>query len=124
MSRYGYLVRRSTTYFGSLSLVLAQLGVHVAQAHDVLPLGASIVSTSTGICKPSARTLTINQSSPTARNCELSSTPSPIDGRLNANGQVFLINPNCIAIAPFGTANVAFERIHLTAITSVIGHES
>ncbi|WP_163367843.1 filamentous hemagglutinin N-terminal domain-containing protein, partial [Enterobacter hormaechei] len=31
------------------------------------------------------------------------STPSTIAGQLNANGQVYLVNPNGIAITPTGT---------------------
>jgi filamentous hemagglutinin family protein len=52
----------------------------------------------------------VNITQPTSQSAILnrvtSLTPSTIAGQLNANGQVFLVNPNGIAITPTGIVNV------------------
>ncbi|NEU11861.1 filamentous hemagglutinin N-terminal domain-containing protein [Methylobacterium sp. BTF04] len=93
-----------------------------------LPTGGSVAHGTVGIGQPSATQLTIQQSSQTAivnwqgfsigqggrvdisqpsssatlLNRVTGATPSTIAGQLNANGQVYLINPNGIAITPTG----------------------
>jgi filamentous hemagglutinin family protein len=96
-----------------------------------LPAGASVVSGRIGISNPNSDTLRIRQSSQagivnwgsfsigagnrvsihqpgrdaTLLNRVTGSTPSTIAGRLDANGQVYLINPNGIAITKSGVVN-------------------
>ena len=132
MSRYGYWLRKSTAYVSSLSLILAPFGGQVAKAQNVLPQGGSVVAGSATIAQPSTSALSINQTSqraiinwnsfsvgqpnsvtffqPNASAAALNrvtgATPSTIAGQLNANGQVFLVNPNGIAITPSGAVNV------------------
>ena len=93
-----------------------------------LPSGGRVAYGTVGIGQPSANQLAIQQSSQTAivnwqgfsigqggrvdisqpsssaalLNRVTGSTPSTIAGQLNANGQVYLINPNGIAITPTG----------------------
>lgn len=94
-----------------------------------LPHGGSVAYGSVGIGQPAGNRLSIQQSSQTAivnwqgfsigqgaqvdisqpnanaaiLNRVTGSTPSTIAGQLNANGQVYLVNPNGIAITPTGT---------------------
>ena len=94
-----------------------------------LPTGGSVAAGSVSVSQPSPSTLTINQSSqsavvnwqgfsisqgysvninqPNASSAILNrvtgNTPSSIAGSLTANGQVYLVNPNGIAITPSGT---------------------
>jgi filamentous hemagglutinin family protein len=94
-----------------------------------LPAGASVAHGSVGISSPGANTMTIQQSSaaaivnwqsfsigagatvnvqqPNASSALLNrvtgATTSTIAGGLNANGQVYLVNPNGIVITPTGT---------------------
>jgi filamentous hemagglutinin family protein len=98
----------------------------------VLPQGGRVVAGSASIGAPQNGALTINQNSSRAvinwnsfsvgqpnsvnfvqpgasaaiLNRVTGSTPSSIAGRINGNGQVFLVNPNGIAITPTGTVNV------------------
>ncbi|MCJ2081730.1 beta strand repeat-containing protein [Methylobacterium sp. J-090] len=100
----------------------------LAVAAGELPTGASIVHGSVGIAMPGANAMAIQQSSqtaivnwqtfsigqgarvdvaqPNASAALLSrvtgSTPSTIAGQLNANGQIYLVNPNGIVITPSG----------------------
>ncbi len=93
-----------------------------------LPTGASVTHGSVGITTPSAGRMELRQSTnsaivswkgfsigetarvdiqqPSASSAILNrvtgQTPSTIAGQLNANGQVFLVNPNGIAITPSG----------------------
>ncbi len=93
-----------------------------------LPHGASAVHGSVGIATPSATQMTIQQTTPTAivnwqgfsvgagsrvdisqpsassalLNRVTGATTSTIAGQINANGQVYLVNPNGIAITPTG----------------------
>lgn len=97
-----------------------------------LPTGASVAAGSVSITQPSATQMTITQSSlsavvnygsfsigagssvhiqqPSASAALLNrvtgDTPSTIAGSLTANGQVYLVNPNGIAITRSGTVNV------------------
>ncbi|TCR63424.1 MBG domain-containing protein [Bosea sp. BK604] len=93
-----------------------------------LPTGPSVVHGSVGIASPSANAMTIQQGSPSAivnwqgfsvgagaqvniqqpsassalLNRVTGSTTSTIAGQINANGQVYLVNPNGIVITPSG----------------------
>jgi len=93
-----------------------------------LPAGASVTHGSVGISSPGANTMTIQQSSAAAiinwqsfsigtgatvniqqpatssalLNRVTGTTTSTIAGQLNANGQVYLVNPNGIMITPTG----------------------
>ena len=114
----------------TLALGATMAGPSVARAQN-LPTGYSTAAGSVGFARTSA-TLTINQSSqnaivnyqsfsigqkntvnivqPNASSALLTrvkgSTPSTIAGHLNANGQVYLINPNGIAITKTGVVKV------------------
>ena len=105
--------------------------VSVAAAQN-LPTGSSVAAGSASVAQPSSTSLAITQSSqsavvnwqsfsigqgysvnitqPNASSALLNrvtgSTPSSIAGSLTANGQVYLVNPNGIAITPTGTVNV------------------
>src|SRR6185312_15685532 len=96
-----------------------------------LPTGASVAAGNVMIAQPSATQLNITQTShsavvnyqgfsvgqgstvtivqPDASSALLNrvtgNTPSSIAGRVNANGQVYLVNPNGIAITSSGTVN-------------------
>lgn len=103
-------------------------------AHAVeLPKGGSVAYGGVAISNPNTGALSIQQSTPSAivnwqsfsigqggrvdvaqpssASTLLSrvtgSTPSTIAGQLNANGQVYLVNPNGIAITKTGTVNAA-----------------
>ncbi|MBQ0960879.1 autotransporter-associated beta strand repeat-containing protein [Ideonella sp. 4Y11] len=103
----------------------------IAQA-QVLPSGGSVVRGQARIGTPSGQSLTIQQGSARAvidwsrfdigagaqvnvvqpgsgaalLNRVSSQAPSTLAGQLTANGQVFLVNPNGIAITPTGTVQV------------------
>jgi len=98
-----------------------------------LPAGATTVQGSVGIATPSANQMTIQQTTPTAivnwqsfsvgagsrvdisqpsassalLNRVSGSATSTIAGQINANGQVYLINPNGILITPTGSVRAA-----------------
>ncbi len=108
----------ATTCLGPLHLSLA----------GELPAGASVVHGTVGIAAPGTNTMTIQQSSaaaivnwqsfsvgtgasvniqqPSASSALLNrvtgATTSTIAGQINANGQVYLVNPNGIVITPTG----------------------
>jgi filamentous hemagglutinin family protein len=108
----------------------ALAGVNPAVAQN-LPTGASVQSGGVAIATPSASQMTIRQSTNSAvvnwqgfsigqgsrvdiqqpssssaiLNRVTGSTRSTIAGQLNANGQVYLVNPNGIAITKSGTVN-------------------
>ena len=118
--------------YGPLALTLALGGASPVLAQNVLPQGGSVVGGSATIGKPANNALTITQSSPNAvvnwnsfsigqpntvtfnqpssssatLNRVTGNTPSTIAGTFQANGQVYLVNPNGIAITPSGTVNV------------------
>jgi filamentous hemagglutinin family protein len=101
-------------------------------AQNILPQGGSVAAGHATIGTPASNGLTITQSSPNAvinwnsfsigrpntvtfnqpnsssavLNRVTSNTPSTIAGALRANGQVYLVNPNGIAITSSGTVNV------------------
>ena len=132
MSRSGGLFRKSTALISSLSLMMLPFEGPVAFAQSVLPQGGSVVGGSATISQPSASALSITQSSAraiinwnsfsvgqpnsvnfyqpdsssAALNRVTGSTTSTIAGQLTANGQIFLVNPNGIAITPTGTVVV------------------
>ncbi|WP_151806904.1 MBG domain-containing protein [Acinetobacter bereziniae] len=112
-------------------LALLPLSVHAAISNIELPTGAQISSGSATISQ-NGHTLNINQSSQTlstnwnsfnigqnatvnfnqnnassvAINHVLDSNASQIMGRLNANGQVFLLNPNGVVFSKTAQVNV------------------
>ncbi|MGC2780755.1 MAG: MBG domain-containing protein [Bradyrhizobium sp.] len=116
--------------YSSLALALGNASPLLAQS--VLPQGGSVVGGSATIGTPANNGLTINQSSPNAvinwnsfsigrpntvtfnqpssssaiLNRVTGNTPSTIAGTLRANGQVYLVNPNGIAITSSGTVDV------------------
>jgi filamentous hemagglutinin family protein len=115
--------------FGGASSVV--LATHAA-AQTVLPQGATVASGQVRIGTPAGNSLTISQTSsravvdwdsfsvgagasvsfvqPNAGSAILNrvtgTTSSTIAGRITANGQVFLVNPNGIAITPSGSVQV------------------
>lgn len=120
---------RPQLLFGSLA---ALLWTSTALA-QTLPTGGSVVSGNVTLASPGAGQMTINQSSdkaivnwnsfsvgsgaqldfnqPSAQSAILNrvtgSTTSEIHGRLTANGQVHLVNPNGIYIGPGGKVSAA-----------------
>ena len=124
----GRFLLATTALTGALGATMAVPSVAGAQS---LPTGYSTAAGSVGFARTSG-TLTINQSSqnaivnyqsfsigqhntvnivqPNASSALLNrvtgSTPSTIAGHLNANGQVYLINPNGIAITKTGVVKV------------------
>ncbi|UHC20203.1 filamentous hemagglutinin N-terminal domain-containing protein (plasmid) [Methylobacterium currus] len=114
---------------------LARPGDAQAQAMPgaALPAGGQVAAGSVSIGTPQGGALTITQSSPNAivnwhsfsigtgnrveirqpdaqsaiLNRVTGSTPSTIAGQLDANGQVYLVNPNGVAIAPTGRVSAA-----------------
>ncbi|QCI67506.1 beta strand repeat-containing protein [Phreatobacter stygius] len=121
---------------GSLATVLlASTALISASAAygQALPTGGTVASGGVTIATPSATQMTINQSTgsavvnwqsfsvgagstvnivqPSASSALLNrvtgNTPSTISGQVNANGQVFLVNPNGIAITRSGAVNAA-----------------
>ncbi len=103
-----------------------------AQAQAILPQGGTVASGQVRIGTPTGNALIINQNSSKAiidwnsfsvganasvnfvqpnsaaaiLNRVTGATPSTIAGQINANGQVFLVNPNGIAITPTGSVQV------------------
>ena len=126
------MARRAPRLIFSLVTGTALSGVSVAHAVE-LPNGPSVVRGGVSIGQPSGNSLSINQSTGSAivnwqgfsigqggrvditqpssssaiLNRVTGSTPSTIAGQLNANGRVFLVNPNGIAITPSGTVRAA-----------------
>ena len=111
------------------------LGVAIsapALAQNTLPTNGHVVAGSATIAAPSGNTLSINQTSNRAvvnwnsfsvgqpnvvdftqpsssaaiLNRVTGATPSAIAGQIEANGQVYLVNPNGIAITPSGSVQV------------------
>jgi filamentous hemagglutinin family protein len=117
---------------GALALFLELSGAPPVLAQRILPQGGSVAGGSATIAAPANDGLTITQTSSTAvinwtsfsigqpntvtfvqpgsssaiLNRVTGNTPSTIAGSLRANGQVYLVNPNGIAITPGGTVNV------------------
>ena len=115
-----------------LALALALGSTSPLLAQGILPQGGSVAAGGVTIGTPSNNALTITQTSPNAvinwssfsigqpntvtfvqpgstsavLNRVTGSTPSTIAGTLQANGQVYLVNPNGIAITRSGTVNV------------------
>jgi len=115
--------------------VIALLGVATAVpalAQNALPTNGHVVAGSVTIAAPVGNTLSINQTSNRAvinwnsfsvgqpntvdftqpsstaaiLNRVTGATPSSIAGQINANGQVYLVNPNGIVITPSGSVQV------------------
>jgi len=112
-------------------LLLAATALTAPALAQELPTGGSVQSGSVGIATPAPGTMTINQSSQKAivnwqgfsigeggtvaihqpgaqaaiLNRVTGSATTTIAGQLTANGQVFIVNPNGIAITGTGTVN-------------------
>ncbi len=121
------LARRTVALAAALALFDAR-----AQAQSALPRGGAVASGSASISSPSANSLTVTQTSQRAivnwdsfsigsqnsvtftqpnasaaiLNRVTGDTPTSIAGQINANGQVYLVNPNGIAITSSGAVNV------------------
>ncbi|HVV94236.1 MAG TPA: MBG domain-containing protein [Hyphomicrobiales bacterium] len=121
------MVRADTHFLAALMATTALAGAPAAVAAE-LPGGASVVAGQVAIGNPSGDTLRIRQSSDSGivnwnsfsigagdrvlirqpssdaalLNRVTGATPSTIAGQLKANGQVFLVNPNGIAITKSG----------------------
>ncbi len=121
-------LKRSLT---GLSVALAGALSPVAVLGQDLPTGGSVVHGNAQITTPNANTMTINQGSDRAvvnwdgfsigtgksvninqpnvnsaiLNRVTGDTTSQIHGQLNANGRVFVVNPNGIFIGPTGSVN-------------------
>ncbi|MFC3325204.1 beta strand repeat-containing protein [Mesorhizobium cantuariense] len=137
MQRKPHLSRRHLNHTGAplMALLLAStalVGFTSARAQE-LPTGGSVASGGVTIANPSSSQLTIKQStnsaivnwqsfsigagatvnidqpssSATMLNRVTGGTRSTIAGQLNANGQVFLVNPNGIAISKTGKVSAA-----------------
>ncbi|MDO9412628.1 MAG: MBG domain-containing protein [Pseudolabrys sp.] len=115
-----------------LVVMLASGNILGVRAQSVLPQGGTVAGGSATIGAPVNQGLTVNQASqnaiinwnsfsvgqpnavtfvqPNASSAMLNrvtgNTPSSIAGQINANGQVYLVNPNGIAITSSGTVNV------------------
>ena len=118
--------------YGPLALTLALGGASPLLAQSVLPQGGSVAAGAASIGASANNHLTITQSSSSAiinwnsfsvgqpntvtfnqpssssaiLNRVTGNTPSTIAGTIQANGQVYLVNPNGIAITSSGTVNV------------------
>ncbi len=127
---YGSLHRRARAALLLTTALSSPLLVGSALAQN-LPTGGSVAAGSVAIAQPSATQLNITQTSQSAvvnwqsfsigqgsavniqqpnstsamLNRVTGNTPSTIGGSLTANGQVYLINPNGIAITPSGVVN-------------------
>jgi filamentous hemagglutinin family protein len=125
-------LRRAVAFVAAAALTLPPIQPVFAGPPSVLPQGGSVAAGRAAIGAPANHSLTINQGSqnavinwnsfsigqpntvtfhqPNAAAATLNrvtgSTPSSIAGRLSANGQLYLINPNGIAITKTGTVNV------------------
>ncbi|HXQ15508.1 MAG TPA: YDG domain-containing protein [Caulobacteraceae bacterium] len=119
-------------FFAGAVMLLAGALAGSAHAQSTLPTGGHVVAGSATIGAPAGATLSINQnsnravinwnsfsvgqpnavvfiqpsSSAAVLNRVTGATPSTIAGQIEANGQVYLVNPNGIAITPGGSVQV------------------
>ena len=126
------LLRRALAFAAAAALAFAPFESAFAGGPSILPQGGSVAAGHATIGAPSNNSLTVNQRSqnavinwnsfsigqpnsvtyhqPNASSATLNrvtgNTPSSIAGRLNANGQLYLVNPNGIAITKTGIVNV------------------
>lgn len=122
---------RGSSRITRLALAISTALCPVWALADTLPTGGTVVHGSAQITTPSSNAMTINQSSdravvnwngfsigqdsrvdihqPNANSAILNrvtgDTTSQIHGQLNANGRVFVVNPNGIFIGPTGNVN-------------------
>jgi filamentous hemagglutinin family protein len=132
MYRTGQRLTSTTQLTAALLASTALGGVAPALAGE-LPTGGSVAYGTVGISTPRPNAMAIQQSSGTAivnwqgfsigrdarvdiaqpsatstlLNRVTGATPSTIAGKLNANGQVYLVNPNGIAITKTGTVKAS-----------------
>lgn len=125
------IARSRSTGFVAFPLVALSLPLLATSgaAQEALPQNPTVVSGGVNIGLPAGSSLTITQTTPRAivnwqsfsigqgntatfhqpdsssaiLNRVTGNTTSSIAGQLNANGQVFLVNPNGIVITPTGT---------------------
>ncbi len=126
------LLRRAIAFVAVAALGFAPVESAMAGGRSILPQGGSVAAGHAMIGAPSNNSLTVNQSSQNAvinwnsfsigrpntvtyhqpnpssatLNRVTGNTPSSIAGRLNANGQIYLVNPNGVAITKTGVVNV------------------
>ncbi|MGU3493333.1 MBG domain-containing protein [Xanthobacteraceae bacterium A53D] len=129
----GWLARARRAGLPAALLASTALVAASAASAQTLPSGGTVGAGTATIGAPTGKSLTVNQTSQNAilnwqnfsigqgysvnfvqpnstsalLNRVTGSTPSTIAGSINANGQVYLINPNGIAITPTGTVNAA-----------------
>lgn len=129
-------IERQTRWYARLTALLGCSSMLVltprAAAQSLLPQGGSVASGQVNIFAPNTNSLTVNQASSRAivnwnsfsvaagaavnfvqpnslsaiLNRVTGDTTSSIAGKITGNGQVFLVNPNGIAITPTGTVHV------------------
>jgi filamentous hemagglutinin family protein len=133
-------MRQAMLAMASAGLTLASATWNVSLAQSVLPQGGVVASGQAKIGAPSGGALTIVQTSSRAvidwtsfsvgqagsvnfmqpgsssavLNRVTGSTPSTIAGQISGDGQVFLVNPNGIAITPTGSVQVGGSFIAST----------
>ncbi len=127
------MARNPTSHrFAGVALLLAGTLAGGAHAQSVLPTGGHVAAGAATIAPPAGRTLSVNQTSNRAvidwssfsvgqpntvvftqpgsaaavLNRVTGATPSTIAGQIQANGQVYLVNPNGIAITRSGSVQV------------------
>jgi len=92
---------------GSVAAGSAAIGTAANGALTVVQSSSSAVLNWQSFSVGQGNSVTFSQPSSTSAilNRVTGSTPSTIAGQINANGQVYLVNPNGIAITPTGTVN-------------------
>ena len=127
------LLRPAVAFVAAAALSLVPIQPAIPGPPSILPQGGSVAAGHATIGAASNNSLTVNQGSqnavinwnsfsigqpntvtyhqPNAASATLNrvtgNTPSSIAGRLNANGQIYLVNPNGIAITKTGAVKVS-----------------
>ena len=126
-------MRPAVAFVAAAALSLVPIQPAIAGPPSILPQGGSVAAGHATIGAASNNSLTVNQGSqnavlnwnsfsigqpntvtyhqPNAASATLNrvtgNTPSSIAGRLNANGQIYLVNPNGVAITKTGAVKVS-----------------